>query len=512
VTDEAPPAIRPRYAAYALAILTATNLLNYLERNAIFAVFDPIKRDLGLTDAELGWLGTAYVLVFSLAALPLGLLGDLRSRRAVIAGGIVAWSVGTALSGLALGFGSMFAARALVGFGGAAAAAASASLVADYFPGKARAFAMGIFMAGLAVGGVLGIMVAGQLEPFYGWRVTFLALAIPGFGLAALVIRLEDPARPRPLNMLWRELRHLGIGMGSLAKVTAPLLASVALGSVAAYLLDQFVGADSHTDGAAFSAIVGLGLVWNIRLWRKRSSRMDGDASADPGDEVVDAAVADLERAFALVLRTPTLVYAFVGGALISFGMNGLVAWAPVFITRTLALSTAEATRLLGVAGLVAGTAGTLAGGWIADLLRKRIPEARVLVSAAGFIIGVPIAFWLLNTRDPGVFMPLFYAGFFFLTLYNGPLTATVFDVVPTRIGTTVMGAYLLFIHVAGDSIAFPLVGSLSDRFGLARAIYLLPAAALVGGLITLLAARTVVRDIARAEQAPTGSFPAARP
>ncbi|MGE0551953.1 MAG: MFS transporter [Gemmatimonadales bacterium] len=512
MTEEPKPRTRPPGAAYALAILTATNLLNYLERNAIFAVFEPIKRDLGLTDAELGWLGTAYVLVFSLAALPLGLLGDLRSRRAVIAGGIVAWSVGTALSGLALGFGSMFAARALVGFGGAAAAAASASLVADYFPGKARAFAMGVFMAGLAVGGVLGIMVAGQLEPFYGWRVTFLALAIPGFGLAALVLRLEDPARPRPLNMLWRELRDLGVGVGSLAKVSAPLLLSVGLGSVAAFLLDRFMGADSHTDGAAFSAIVGLGLVWNIRLWRKRSSRLEGDVPADPGDEMVDAAVADLERAFALVLRTPTLVYAFVGGALISFGMNGLVAWAPVFITRTLALSTAEATRLLGVAGLVAGTAGTLAGGWIADLIRKRIPEARVLVSAAGFVIGVPIAFWLLGTRDPAVFMPLFYAGFFFLTLYNGPLTATVFDVVPARIGTTVMGAYLLFIHVAGDSIAFPLVGSLSDRFGLARAIYLLPAAALVGGLITLLAARTVVRDIARAEQAPAGSLPAARP
>ena len=149
-----------RYGGYALAVLTATNLLNYLERNAIFALFEPVKRDLGLTDGQLGWLGTAYVLVFSLAALPLGLLGDLRSRRGVIAGGIALWSLGTALSGLAMGFTSLFVARALVGFGGAAAAAASASMVADYFSGHRRALAMGIFMSGLAVGGVLGILIA----------------------------------------------------------------------------------------------------------------------------------------------------------------------------------------------------------------------------------------------------------------------------------------------------------------------------------------------------------------
>jgi MFS-type transporter involved in bile tolerance (Atg22 family) len=306
--------------------------------------------------------------------------------------------------------------------------------------------------------------------------------------------------------MLWRELRDFGLGVGSLVRACAPLLASVVVGGVAAYFLDRRYGADSATDAAAFSTIVGLGLVWNIRLWvlhSRRSAASTGPIS--PGD-VVRAAIADLQRAFHAVLGTPTLLYVFVGGALISFGMNGLVAWAPAFVTRTLGLSTGEATRLLGVAGLVAGTAGTLAGGWIADALRTRLPEARVLVSAAGFLIGVPIAAWLLATRSQALFAPLFYAAFFFLTLYNGPLTATIFDVVPTQIGTTVMGAYLLFIHVAGDSIAFPLVGTLSDRFGLDRAIYLLPAAALIGGLLTLLAGRTLVRDSNRALEV-TGEY-----
>ena len=484
-----------RHAGYALAVLTVTNLFNYLERNAIFALFEPIKRDLHLTDSQLGWLGTAYVLVFSLAALPLGLLGDLRSRRAVIAGGIVLWSAATALSGLSFGFGSMFIARALVGFGGAAAAAASASLVADYYAGPRRAFAMGVFMSGLAVGGVLGILIAGQLEALYGWRVALLALSLPGFGLAALVLRLTDPTRPLPTSSLRQEIEAIGVGVGSMLMACAPTLIGLALGAFAAFVLDQ-AGGSSTLDAAVLLTIAGAGLIWNIRLWIRRSRAAP---STDPGEEVLTAAAHDLKRAFATVLSTPTLVYVFLGGALISFGMNGIVAWAPTFITRALGLSTTEATRMLGGAGLVAGTIGTLVGGWLADRLQKRFANSRVLVTGVSFLLGAPLAALLLTLRDPALFVPVFYAAFILLTMYNGPLTATIFDVVPPRIGTTVVGAYLLFIHIAGDSVAFPLIGSLSDRFGLDRAIYVLPGAALLGGIVVLGAGRFVARDAERA-------------
>jgi MFS family permease len=82
-----------------------------------------------------------------------------------------------------------------------------------------------------------------------------------------------------------------------------------------------------------------------------------------------------------------------------------------------------------------------------------------------------------------------------------------IFDVVPARIGATVSGAYLLFIHLAGDAIAFPLVGSLSDRFGLERAVLILPVVTLVGGIVTLGALRTVVKDTTRATALNTGTF-----
>ena len=89
-----PPPITPptpptrAYSWYALGLLALINLLNYIDRNVIFALFEPIKRDLALTDSQLGWLGSAYIFVFSVAALPFGVLSDLRSRRAVIAGGV----------------------------------------------------------------------------------------------------------------------------------------------------------------------------------------------------------------------------------------------------------------------------------------------------------------------------------------------------------------------------------------------------------------------------------------
>jgi sugar phosphate permease len=284
----------------------------------------------------------------------------------------------------------------------------------------------------------------------------------------------------------------------------APLLIGLLLGAFAAYYLDRYLGADSRLDAAAMLTLAGGGLAWNIRLWILRS-RLTGPP-ADAGEEVLDAAVTDLKRAFRIVLGTPTLVYVFVGGALISFGMNGIVAWAPTFITRALGLSTTEATRMLGVAGLIAGTIGTLAGGWIADSLRKRYPSSRVLVTGVSFLVGAPLAVLLLTLRDPAYFVPVFYLAFILLTMYNGPLTATIFDVVPARIGTTVVGAYLLFIHIAGDSISFPLIGVLSDRFGIDRAIYVLPAAALVGGVIVLGAARYLERDMRRATRATKGA------
>ncbi len=480
---------------YALGLLTAINLLNYVERNAIFALFEPLKHDLALSDAHLGALASAYVLVFSIASLPLGVLSDMRSRPAVIAAGVGLWSIAGGLCGLVRGFLPMLLGRAGVGLGGAAAGASSTSLVASYFDGPRRALAMGVFMAGIPLGGVLGILLAGQLAVAYGWRVAFLALGLPGFVLAALAARLRDPTRPDAPRSLVGTLRELRLGGAALASSFRYLLVGLVAGSVAALGFHVSLGPDSSADAAALGALAAIGLILDVRRWVRRAGGSD-----KPDGSVEDAAFTTASQGLAdaarRVLRTPTLLYVFAGGALISFGMNGIIGWAPSFMSRELDLSVGQVTLLLGKYGLLFGIAGTLAGGAIADALRKILPAARPLVAGAGFLLGAPLAIWLLTIRDVSLFVPVFCAAFFFLTWYNGPLSATIFDVVPPQIGGTVVGAYLFFIHLAGDAIAFPLVGALSDRFGLDYAVFLLPCVALLGGIMVLLAARSLGRDM----------------
>ena len=498
MTPPAPSSTSPptrAYSWYALGLLALINLLNYIDRNVIYALFEPIKRDLALTDSQLGWLGSAYIFVFSVAALPFGVLSDLRSRRAVIAGGITVWSAFTFLSGLVNTFGQLFTCRALVGVGEAAYGPAAASLVADYFPARGRAVAMGILSSGIALGGVLGLLLGGVLEGIYGWRVAFMTVGVPGFVCAVMVSRLVDPTRT-PARLTVRSfLRDFEIGVLPLLRNLWPLLAGVMIGGIAAWRLDRVYGADSKVDLAVFSGAVGVGLALTILRWVFRTRGAADDSVFGRG---ISGAFDDIARAGRTVLHTPTLVYIFVAGAMISFGLNGIVGWGPTFVSRELGLCSADAAGLLGTWGLIAGRAGTLFGGVLADWLRRRYETARVIVVALGLLLGGPLALWLLTIRDPELFQFVFVLAFFCLSWYNGPMTAVIFDVVPPRISATVAGAYLLFIHLAGDAIALPLVGSLSDRFGLDRAVLLLPAVVIVGGITVLGARRTVGRDMHR--------------
>ena len=502
-TQPDPTATTGAYRWYALALLALINLLNYLDRNVIFALFEPIKRDLQLTDTQLGWLGSAYILVFSVAALPFGVLSDLRSRRAVIAGGVAFWSAFTFLGGLVRSFGQLFVCRASVGIGEAAYGPAASSLVADYFPGKGRAMAMGLLSSGVALGGVLGILLGGVLEEFYGWRVAFMAVGLPGFLCAFLVAELRDPTRPTtPLRFVVL-LRELHLGVIGLVRQIWPLLVALAVGIAAAWVLTTRYGVDSSLDMAALGAAVGTGVVLTIARWVRLMRRAQARGESDEGVlGRLEETFADFVRAGRTVLRTPTLVFVFVAGAMISFGMNGLVGWGPAFLTRELGLSPGESSKLLGTWGLVAGTAGTVLGGVIADWLRRWTESGRVVTVAVGLLVGGPLAFWCLTIRETALFVPVFTAAFFFLSWYNGPIGAAIFDVVPARVSATVIGAYLLFIHLAGDAIAFPLVGALSDRFGLSTAILILPVVSMLGGLVILGATRTVRADMARVSAA----------
>ena len=457
-------------------------------------MFEPVKHDLHISDAQLGWLASAYVIVLSVAALPLGVIGDLRSRRSVITWGVAVWSAATTAGGFVRRFWQLFICRALVGFGEAGYAPASQAIIAQYYKGRRRAFAIGVYSVGMALGGVLGIWFGGVIAEKYGWRWAFIWMGVPGLVLALLASRLRElDRRPPPpvietLQHWWRR------GMQGVTYYVRPLVVCAGIGAVVAGFLSLFEGIPSQFGTAVFGVGMSLGIAWTVWRLVPLAVRRTTEAGA-----VAAGAFDDFQNAAVLVLRTPTLIWVFLGGAMVTFAMNGLVAWAAAFMQRMHGLTVAEVGAQFGVWALTGGVLGALVGGRLADRLQQRWRGGRVLTSGAGFVLGTPVCAALLLVKDLHWFGPLLLATYFLYTWYNGPLAAVILDVVPPAVQASVLGAFVLFSHLAGDALAPPLIGSLSDRTGdLRTAMLLLPAVGLLGGLVLLISLKTVSRDMAR--------------
>ncbi len=191
-----PKSAPSRRAAYtALAVLTAINLLNYLDRYVITPLTSDLKRDMGLSDTQLGWLIPAFILVYMLAAPLFGAWGDRGSRTRPIALGVGVWSFATMLSGLTHGYPHLLATRALVGIGEASVVAIAPALLADLFPPQGRARVYAVLNMAIPVGAALGYVVGGAVGEHFGWRAAFFVAGAPGIALAIGSLWLPDPAR-----------------------------------------------------------------------------------------------------------------------------------------------------------------------------------------------------------------------------------------------------------------------------------------------------------------------------
>jgi MFS family permease len=180
---------------YTLFILFAINLLNFYDRYIPGALAEPIRKEWGLSDSQLGWLTFAFTALYAVVGVPLGRWADRGKRSQILAWGVAAWSLLTAASGIAWNFGSLFAARLGVGVGEAACAPASNSLIGDLYPATQRARALAFFMLGLPLGGFLGTYVSGHVAAAYGWRMAFFIGCFPGLLLTIPIVRLPDPPR-----------------------------------------------------------------------------------------------------------------------------------------------------------------------------------------------------------------------------------------------------------------------------------------------------------------------------
>jgi MFS family permease len=181
------------YPRTALALLTALNLLNYIDRSVLFAVQDLVKAEFHRSDAAFGLLTSVFFIFYMCAAPFMGPLSLRFSRKRVIVAGALVWSGATLLTAVTTNFNQLLIRHTLVGIGEASFVILSPTFVADLFPVEKRGRVMGVFYLALPVGTALGYLLGGVMGPKYGWRAPFYAGAAPGVLLALLLLLLPEP-------------------------------------------------------------------------------------------------------------------------------------------------------------------------------------------------------------------------------------------------------------------------------------------------------------------------------
>jgi len=216
---------------YVLGTLVVVYTFNFIDRQILSILLEPIKLDLELSDTQLGFLtGFAFALFYATLGIPIARWADAHNRRNLIALSLTIWSGMTALSGLAQNFGQLLLARIGVGVGEAGCSPPSHAMLSDYYPPNRRATALGIYSLGIPVGILFGFLAGGWINEFFGWRVAFFVVGIPGLVLA-LVVRFtvrepirgmsegrsaaaDQPGVAETFRFLWqkRSFRHLAFG------------------------------------------------------------------------------------------------------------------------------------------------------------------------------------------------------------------------------------------------------------------------------------------------------------
>ena len=175
----------PSYRRYVLFMLTIVYAFNFIDRQLLVILQESIKQDMGLSDTQLGLLtGLAFVIFYVTAAIPIARLADRSNRRNIISWAIGIWSFMTAIGGLSLNYFHLLLARIGVGLGEAGCSPPAHSMISDMYPAENRATVISIYSIGVNAGILLGFFFGGILNEFFGWRVAFVVVGLPGIALA----------------------------------------------------------------------------------------------------------------------------------------------------------------------------------------------------------------------------------------------------------------------------------------------------------------------------------------
>lgn len=391
----APPSAPPgayssAYLRYALGLLCVVYVVNFVDRQVLAILLQSIKRDLQLSDLELGLLsGTAFGLFYATLGVPIARLADRSSRKGVIAVCVAVWSGMTALCGSASSFAALLVYRIGVGVGEAGGSPPAHSLISDYFPPQRRATALGIFSLGVPFGILVGFLAGGWLDEALGWRRAFLVVGLPGLLVSLLVaLTLREPRRGHSeglasdsanapdalqvLRFLWRmkSFRHVSLGSALYAFV------GYSVTNWAPSFLARSHGMDQGDIGTVLALIIGIGGGAGIYLGGVLADRL---SAGDPLGRVRVPALAQLlSFPFGFVIyTTESTTLALSLFAIPAF--LGLMYLGPSFaVTQSLATPKMRATAsalLLFVINIIGLALGPAVTGALSDRLEPRFGE-----------------------------------------------------------------------------------------------------------------------------------------
>jgi predicted MFS family arabinose efflux permease len=387
------------YKNYLLGILLVIQAFNLAERWTLGLVLQDIKLDLSLSDTELGFLsGLAFAVFYAVMGVPIARWADRGNRVTIIAVTLAVWSVTVALCGAARNFAQLLLARIAVAVGEAGCIPPAHSLIGTYFPRAQRPRAMARYMLGGPLSVVIGYFVAGWLNQLYGWRMTFLALGLPGLVLAALAwTTLREPRRdrrvtqvesgdPEPENqsahdqlglrevcgVLWRNVtfRHLLLGFSVIYFFGAGISTWQP-----AFLIRSY-GLGTGELGTWFAVIYGLGgLVGTLcgGEWADRQASRDEALQL----RAIGFVYAGFGIVSTCIYLSPNLHVAFGFIALGAFGVNFAIG--PVFSTlQTLVPGHMRAVSIALIylfANLIGMGLGPLLAGVLSDAFATRFGD-----------------------------------------------------------------------------------------------------------------------------------------
>lgn len=459
------------YAHYVLAVLVLVYVFNFIDRNILSILAEDIKADLGVTDAQMGFLyGTVFAVFYAVFGIPLARYADASVRRSLISVGLFFWSGMTALSGLARTFPALALFRVGVGIGEASASPAAYSMLSDYYAPRLRSTVLAIYSSGVYIGGGVGLFLGGwildawgdsypdlALAPFglRGWQVAFLVVGIPGLLMAVWVRTLREPERgvseglvtadpPVPIDVLKTELAAMMplLNLAGLWRLGASLkfnaLVALGIAGVAALLI---AATGSVAQWVALGAGAYLTVSWAQSL-----------AHRDPAT-------------FAMIFGSKAMIYTMIAFPTISFFAYGVGFWVAPLLMRLHDTSPSEVGLYVGLGSAAGGLIGVTLGGYFGDVLKRRTPNGRLIVGYFAVIGTVPLVLWMIYTEN---LMLAFALNF----LYHIPCASwpsippsTATDLVMPRM-RAVAGAYYILVNTfIGLALGPYAMGQLADLF-----------------------------------------------